>query len=365
MKKYAILLLAAAGLMSACRKLDEARTFAPESVVAPVLIGLPSQIVITPENKGTVQTFSWSAADFGVATQINYSVEASAGTGAPLALFTDIAATSTEQLYDALNTKLALAPEFGGLGLPVETPTAVKFLVSATIGRDFSKVYSEAVLVNVTVASAERVYPKVWVIGDYCGWSHDNSQFLFDFTDTNVFQGVVDFGEKAANGFKITGVGGWDDSVNWGTDGGAAAPEAEASSIQLIASGGSGNISAYSHRFYRFKFEKSTLKLTKDLSFDRLGVIGDATPTGWDGDTEMSFDPQKQRFWVDLTLVDGGMKFRLNNAWDVSYGGKTPGKLDSGDNIAVTAGNYRIYVNMNNPTDMTYELSAADYQKAE
>ena len=42
------------------------------------------------------------------------------------------------------------------------------------------------------------------------------------------YQGMVDFGEKAASGFKITGIAGWQDDCNWGTDSSAAAPEAEA-----------------------------------------------------------------------------------------------------------------------------------------
>jgi hypothetical protein len=94
-------------------------------------------------------------------------------------------------------------------------------------------------------------------------------------------------------------------------------------------------------------------------------VIGDATPTGWDGETELAFDPVKQRFWVDITLIEGKeMKFRANNAWDLSWGSATQGLLDGSDNIKnVPGGNFRIYVDMNNAAKMTYQLSAADYGK--
>ena len=44
-----------------------------------------------------------------------------------------------------------------------------------------------------------------------------------------------------------------------------------------------------------------------------MGIIGDATPGGWDTDTEMNFDTQKQRFWVDVTLTAGEFKFRADN----------------------------------------------------
>ncbi len=350
------MLAAAAGLFVACQKLDEAKVFSPEQVVSPVLHALPAEIAITSENMGEIQTFTWDAADFGVLTQINYSIEAAVGDEAPVVLFSDLTGTSTEQPYESINTKLVY-----DAGVAPDTPTEVKFYVSATIGTDYKKVYSEPVSVTMTVTKAERVYPTVWVIGDYCGWNHDNSQFLFSFLDDEInYEGVIDFGEKAANGFKLTGIAGWDDSCNWGLDGEAEKPEAEASSITLISSGGSGNIDIYSKRFYRFAFDRSSLTLTKSLSFDQLGIVGDGVGS-WDNDLVMEFDAKTQRFWVDATLVAGEIKFRLDGAWDTSFGSATEGMLDSGDNIKVPAGNYRIYVNLNNSAAMTYELNAEDY----
>ena len=354
--RYATMLAAAAGLFVACQKLDEAKVFSPEQVVSPVLHALPAEIAITSENMGEIQTFTWDAADFGVLTQINYSIEAAVGDEAPVVLFSDLTGTSTEQPYESINTKLVY-----DVGVEPDTPTAVNFYVSATIGTDYKKVYSEPVSVTMTVTKAERVYPTVWVIGDYCGWSHDNSQFLFSFLDDEInYEGVIDFGEKAANGFKLTGIAGWDDSCNWGLDGEAEKPEAEASSITLISSGGSGNIDIYSKRFYRFAFDRSSLTLTKSLSFDQLGIVGDGVGS-WDNDLVMEFDAKTQRFWVDATLVAGEIKFRLDGAWDSSFGSATEGMLDSGDTIKVPAGNYRIYVNLNNSAAMTYELNAEDY----
>lgn len=354
--RYATMLAAVAGLFAACQKLDEATAYAPEDVVAPVLHGLPAEIVITSENMGENLTFTWDAADFGVRTQINYSLEASCGDGERVVLFSDLTGTSTEQPYESINTKLVYDVE-----VEPDTPTAVNFYISATIGTDYEKVYSEPVAVTMTVTKAERVYPTVWVIGDYCGWNHGNSQFLFSFLDDEInYEGVIDFGDKAANGFKLTGVAGWDDSCNWGLDGEAPKPEAEASSITLISSGGSANIDIYSKRFYRFAFDRSSLTLTKGLSFDQLGIVGDGVGS-WDNDLVMEFDAKTQRFWVDATLVAGEIKFRLDGAWDTSFGSSTEGMLDGGDNIKVPAGNYRIYVNLNNSAAMTYELNAGDY----
>lgn len=357
------------GTLISCQELEQVRTFSPEEVVAPVLHdNLPDEITVTSENMGNTVTFTWAAADFGAPTQINYAVEA-AYNNDTLAVMTGITGTSSEQTYELLNSLLALSAEDGGLGVPADTPTDVDFLVSATIGETFGKYYSEGVTVKMTVTEAERTYPMVYVIGDFCGWADGQTQELFSFSGDEVnYAGVIGFSGAASKGFKIRGTEtGWAEDSNWGTDGNAAAPEAEAATIQLISSGGSGNITAYSKNFYRFTFNRSTMVLTNELSFDQLGVIGDFN--SWGGDVVMNFDTETQMFWADIEFpAEGGFKIRKDGAWDTSWGtatagaaAATSGVFDGGDNITAPAGNYRLYVNFNNPEEMTWELNAADY----
>ncbi len=369
--RYISALAAAAGLFSACQELEMIQTYAPEDVVAPVLRGIQlngepvSEIAVTSENMGTVVTFTWDAADFGVSTQINYAIEATYG-GDTLAVMTGLTATSAEMTYEALNTPLALAAEDGGLGLTSGTPTEVNFLVSATIGNTFGTYYSEGIPVTMTVTQAERTYPMIYVIGDFCGWADGQTQELFSFSGDEVnYSGVIGFGGMASNGFKIRGTEtGWSDDSNWGVDGEAAAPEAEAKSITLISSGGSGNIMAYSKNFYRFSFNRSTLVLTNELSFDALYLVGSAAGLTWDSskpENQMTFDTERQLFYIDYTLNEGDEIKVLtdNGTW---FGGTADGGLNTQDNIKIPAsGNYRLYVNLNNPDEMTWELNAADY----
>ena len=132
-KRYAMMLAAAAGLFTACQDLDQIQTYAPEDVVAPVLHALPENLVITAENMGETLVFTWDAADFGAPTQINYSLEAAYGDGEPQVLFADLTGTSTEQPYESLNTKLVYDVE-----VPADTPSTVNFYISATIGTDYA-----------------------------------------------------------------------------------------------------------------------------------------------------------------------------------------------------------------------------------
>ncbi len=113
-------------------------------------------------------------------------------------LLADLTGTSTEQPYESINTKLVYDVE-----VPTDTPRPSTSTSAPTIGTDYAKYYSEPVAVTVTATKAERVYPTVWVIGDYCGWNHGNSQFLFSFLDDESTTRVSSTSAtKAANGFK-------------------------------------------------------------------------------------------------------------------------------------------------------------------
>lgn len=83
-----------------------------------------------------------------------------------------------------------------------------------------------------------------------------------------------------------------------------------------------------------------------------LGVIGEATPGGWNTDTNMAYDTLNKIFTVTLNLVPGRYKFRQNNTWDVNFGGSNtvpcPTLLyDTGSDLDFTgaSGSYTLTVN--------------------
>ena len=355
--KYFLSLAAAVGMIAGCQTPEIIKIAAPEDVVAPVLEEIDGPIEITPTNMGLEKvTFAWSAADYGVPVQVNYSLEAAtaAAPDTKVAITSGLTTTSVEVTYEVLNQIL-----FNDLKLEDGVAEEVVFTIGAKVG-ETAKIYSNAITVSCKVTAAEKVYPKLYVVGSYNGWSHDSNQYLFDFAGADaVYQGLIDFGaDHASNEFKITG-GGWgndEHSMN-------GAHDAESKTIALVAGGGD-NINVYqAKRFYHLTFDRA-LTLTADVSFDQIGVIGDFN--GWGADVVMEFNTAKQRFYADVEFpADGGFKFRLDGGWDVSYGSTGSGVLDSGDNIPVKAGNYRVYLNMNNFGEMTYELVAGMFGKEE
>ena len=225
-----------------------------------------------------------------------------------------------------------------------------------------SDIMSNLQTVNIKTYAANippaEKYNKVWVIGDYCSWDHAKTQFLFDYEDNGTtFKGVIDFGTKAANGFKLTGEAGWNDDCNWGLEDNTTAAE-EASSLQLITGGGSQDIKAYAKRFYGFEFDNTSLVLKKAWGADQIGVIG--LNGDWDNDIVMQYNPVYARFYVDIeAAADTEMKFRADGGWDLNWGVDC---ANGGDNIPVTAGKYRVYFN---PVTGLIELNAKAYGTTE
>lgn len=90
-----------------------------------------------------------------------------------------------------------------------------------------------------------------------------------------------------------------------------------------------------------------------DLSTN-WGIVGSATPNGWDGPDVPFWKTETPNVFVAYTtLKDGDIKFRQDNKWELDYGGAN-GKLEkSGKDIAVKAGTYKVTIDL---TKLTYKL---------
>ncbi|MBJ6368277.1 SusE domain-containing protein [Snuella sedimenti] len=92
-----------------------------------------------------------------------------------------------------------------------------------------------------------------------------------------------------------------------------------------------------------------------DLS-STWGLVGSATPNGWDGPDVPFYKTSTGNVFVTyVTLVDGEIKIRENNDWTLNYGDTgADGTLEEGgDNIMVTAGTYKITFSLN---DFSYTI---------
>ena len=96
-----------------------------------------------------------------------------------------------------------------------------------------------------------------------------------------------------------------------------------------------------------------TLKVTPyfdEIKASEWGVVGSATPNGWNGPDIKMWNSTDGNLVAYATLSAGEIKFRKNNDWGVNLGGSNGTLSSGGADIAVAAGTYKITINVSKNT---------------
>ena len=170
-----------------------------------------------------------------------------------------------------------------------------------------------------------KAAPELYMKGDANGW--DGYDYLTG--DGVHYTGFMYLNQ---NGFKFTTAPDWS-----GTGYGAnfdTAPDAK--NIVITEPAG----------YYKVDVDLSAKTYTL-TPITTIGIIGAATPGGWDADTDLTYN-KTERCWEvkDIKLKAGECKFRANHSWDdpnPNWGGTLDALVQKGDNIKVAeAGTYDI-----------------------
>ncbi len=194
-------------------------------------------------------------------------------------------------------------------------------------------------------------YPVIYVPGGYQknagysagDWDPASAPNLASVNSDKNYEGYIYF-SKDGDEYKFTEGPNW--NVNWGDNDADGTLESSGANLKAPKAG-----------LYKINVNLNDM-LVKSVKTD-WGVIGDATPTGWDSDTNMDFDPVKKEWKIIVELKKGAFKFRANDGWDINLGDKgADGILEYGaDNIAIAAaGKYEIKLKLGTP-DYTYTVS--------
>jgi hypothetical protein len=173
--------------------------------------------------------------------------------------------------------------------------------------------------------------PEIGIIGSATpgGWDNDTDMVNNGDGTYTIYIGLLD-GE-----IKFRANDEWTD--DWGDD--------DAPSNTLEYKGGNIPVS-----FGLYKIDLDLNELSYSLEPITFGIIGSATPGGWDNDTDLTPDPLTPSVLkVNIDLVDGEIKFRANNEWIDDWGDDDApsNTLEyKGANIPVMAGNYDVTVNI-------------------
>lgn len=171
--------------------------------------------------------------------------------------------------------------------------------------------------------------PVLYMKGDANGW--DGYDYLSG-EDGVKFTGFMYLNQ---NGFKFTTASDWS-GTGYGENFDTAP---DAANIVITEPAG----------YYQVDVDLSekTYTLTPITS---IGIIGSASPNGWDSDVDMTYVPYNKDtkevngYWEKtITLSAGEIKFRANDGWDISWGGELDNlTTKNGGNITVEAGTYDI-----------------------
>ncbi len=170
--------------------------------------------------------------------------------------------------------------------------------------------------------------PVLYMAGDANGWA--TNDYLAG-EDGVHFTGFLDLNQ---NGFKFCTQPEWK-GTNYGADFNTAA---DAANITMTEEAG----------YYKVDvdLESKSYVLTPITT---IGIIGSASPNGWDSDVDMTYVPYNAEtkalgYWEakDITLASGEIKFRANDDWAINWGGDVNALTQGGGNISVDAGTYDI-----------------------
>lgn len=323
MKKYILGLLALITITIGCNEKTDKTIINPEAIIPAEFTLYPTDTVTIDmtDPSSTAATFEWSNADYSFPAAVQYTLVAQSGE--QLATLGSIYATELELSQTELNVSL-----MGSLGGVAGESMEIEVMVLGYIGAEQYITVSEPVSMIVVPFTADPV--PLWVVGAYNGWDVGGGVALYSATSNGIYSGWVYMDVDGVDTdtdveFLLLPEQNWSNKYA-STSGG----------FSTLVYNGSDNLTLPNGYLYNLEANTNTLEGTTIGSYTKVGVIGDATPGGWDTDTYMTYDANSKVFTATMKLTSGGaFKFRLDDSWNVNWGtGTTPLELSiGGDNI--------------------------------
>jgi starch-binding outer membrane protein SusE/F len=311
----------------------------------------------------TALTLSWEPVSYGTPTTVNYTVQF-AKQGTNFATPTDISTSSnTNFSMDglALNSK-ALA-----LGLIPQSSAAIEVRIKSTVGSPGTlEKFSSSVILLVTPYSTEL--PKIYVIGGFLNasgygsdWTPANTlpalaSSAFGATD---FEGYVNF-DNPASQYKFLPQNTSFDG-DYGDTG--ASDGSYSGTIEQTGEVNAGLPSSSGAGYYLVKVNTTSLEYSlMKQTWRIIGFARTGDDSGWNNDTDMTYDKVTKKWSAVLNLFPGKFKFRANADWNNAinnFGVDSDGKLkyNAGDiTFTGAAGSYKVSLDLSNPRDYKYTI---------
>jgi starch-binding outer membrane protein SusE/F len=359
MKKHLTILLAFATMLSLLAACDNDGTLTVLKKVnftaAPDVSA--DDIVITEENEvETLLEITWEPVTFPVEGPVTYTVqfETPNDTTGANAWVDAVKREIGEDLYSVTYSGAELNEIALELGLEGGLEGAIAMRVQGTMSRN---IFSPASAVRVTPIDVPPIidYPSLYIAGDYQGWNITAPSKISSVKDDGIYEGYIYIPAGGTYQFKLYAQPDWA-PTSYGH---------ESEGKIMVANFSGANFVAPSDGYYLFMVNLN--EMTYQLIKTSWGIIGGATPGGWDADTPMTYNPETQTWTVTADMkADGSFKFRANNAWALDFGkaGKRPGYanhpwlpyVEQPQFTVPSDGNYTITLDLHIPGNYAYRI---------
>jgi len=343
MKKYiSLLFIVLVGLLYSCEKEGD-QVYILDNPAAPEIVSMPDLTLERNNGTDTLQ-FICNPVDPGFQASANYFLEASAAGdnfSSPITILSQIDGSVFKIQESALNSfllKYFPADQTSTVDFRVRSRLVVDAGTAAPGTSDNTFEYiSNVVTADVTLFGLPRL--------DLLNSGMD--QKIESALGNGVYTGFV----KLDNSQPFTLVDP-DTNIEYGGSGGTLAVD------------GAGIVSDENGWYI---LTANTVDLTYSTEAHMIGLVGDATPNGWDApDQKMDYNPEGGYWYITLDLVAGHVKFRRNDSWSWNMGfveGETPGMSGNlqqggvGNDIPINeAGNYTVIFTILSDNAGTYEI---------
>ena len=298
-------------------------------------------IVLEEANEGQeVLKVTWTQPEFGYNAAAEYNILFDLDSGDFSSPESVSAGSALEKVFNTEDLNKILL----NLGAEPGTVTQLQMKVDIIMSKQYSKP-SEVSSLTATPYSGVLDLTTPWgVVGSATpnGWGDGPDTPFYKTVEPGIHVAYINL---IAGEWKIRMDNAWD--VNYGSDNNDGTLQA-----------GGGNIPVTEAGAYKITFDENNLTYT--IETYSLGLVGDATPNGWDGpDTPLMYDSCSDTWRAVVKMNDGEWKIRQNNDWAVNYGSDAAdGNLQAGGgNIPVTLGYYQVIVNLNN---LSYSIEKTD-----
>lgn len=360
-------------LVFSCQERDTDPRIGEDAITAAKFVNPPTgAYTVTAINLvNPFHTFILDRASYGTAIELTYQLEIS-----DTKTFTKVAnlgesdyKTNIEVTYQQLNSALA------ELALTANEPHDVYVRLKATPKNSLiNSSYSDYIKFTVTPyePNYDLMFDSIAVPGNYGGasgfadWSPDNSPRLYSPKNDDKYVGFV-WMNSATPEFKFTYA-----NEGWANNKGDSS---DPNTYTTLAPNGPNIKGLFPNTTYFFKVDWAGN--TYSVQKGEFGIIGEATPTGWGSDTNLTFDTTSKKYVIASMALTGGkiFKFRANDAWDMKIqpqnsdvtlvSGKAVQVYNSGEGtvtgdpnfVVPTSGNYKIELDLHNSGHYTLTIT--------